>query len=537
MYFKDLRSKSLEGNIRMKYLVGQKRMKEIDAYTIYEIGLPSMVLMERAALKVFEYIRSTGSKQDSIVAICGVGNNGGDGIAVARLLHGAGFQVAIYMVGNQEYLTEDAKKQLQIATNSGVSIIPTLKLFEYTIIVDAIFGIGLSRPISGEYQEIIEKINERKGSCHIISIDIPSGIHADDGKVMEIAVQADTTVTFGFDKIGLHMYPGNEYAGKVILEDIGIPMIAYQELQRRGETSIRTMIYDEADIQRFPKRRDHSNKGTFGTVVVVAGSKNMCGAAYLSAKAALRMGAGLVKIMTVEENRIPLQQLLPEAVLVTYNEDSLTREHRCNRLMKVISSASAVVVGPGLGQSVEAELILDLVLKTVKVPVIIDADAINLLSKRLNQEVGRCDAMEDRIQRLAQILPRQTILTPHMKEFSRLLHQNIPKIIMNFIDTMQKSTYNNNLTYVIKDSITNVIQGNERYINTTGNHGLATGGAGDVLTGIIAGLKAQSVSSYEAACFGVYLHGLTACEYAKDHGTYSLIASDIIDSIATISKK
>lgn len=511
----------------MKYVLNNVQMKELDYITINEVGIPSMVLMEKAALSVYKTIITHIAEADKILVVAGLGNNGGDGIAVARLLKEQGFSVHVFLIGDEEKATKETRLQLKIAKNLGVYFDSKLNIDEYTIIVDSIFGIGLSRPITGEYEEIIRTINTANKT--VFAVDIPSGIDGDSGKIMNIAIKADYTITFGYEKIGLVLYPGCEYAGKVIVADIGFAKDWIDHVNPR------IFRYDKEDLVILPKRKNDSNKGNYGKILVIAGSKNMCGACFLSAKSAYVTGAGLVKVMTVEENRIIIQTNLPEALLVTYNTKNLTEESELQRLTKDIEWASVIVIGPGIGVSDSSNALLNLVLKHSKVPTIIDADGINLLAD--NEDYVK-DVNEKGI---VIELPNNFILTPHMKEMSRLLHRNSANLREEMkdqlIQILNSGMNNQKFVLALKDARTIVTDGDKAYINISGNNGMSTGGSGDVLTGIIAGLIAGGLDSFTATSFGVYIHGLAADEAVLSKSTYSLIASDIIGAIPSILLK
>lgn len=510
----------------MKYAVNSKGMKRIDDYTVEVIKIPAMILMERAAYEAVALMKNRITKTDKILAVCGPGNNGGDGIAAGRILYLQGYQVAILFIGDEEKAGELLKLQLQMARNLGIYFENSNKLSEYNIIIDALFGIGLTRPVTGEYARVINAINENAEVVY--SLDIPSGICADSGAVLGVAVKADYTVTFGYQKLGLLLYPGADYAGRITVADIGFPDSAL------GQAGTLYSYYEVGDLKRIPPRSNYSNKGTYGKILVIAGSKGMSGAAYLSAKAAYRMGAGLVKLLTSKDNRIILQTSLPEAIFAAYDEEETTEieEARKQDLIRHLSWADVIVIGPGLGLNELSFELLQTVIKEAKVPVIIDADAITLLGRYLDERGG---TSEERLQALSSILPENTILTPHLMEFSRLNGIPISEISNNLIDTVERCSYNN-LIYVIKDARTIIARGDERYINISGNNGMATGGSGDVLTGIIAALIGQGMSPYEAACLGVYLHGLSADAAAEQKGQYSMMASDIIEFIYAMLK-
>ena len=512
----------------MKYALGSGQMKAIDRYTIETIGIPSMVLMEKAAMAVVRHTKELCSEKDNILAVCGYGNNGGDGIAAARILFMEGYSVAIYMVGDRSHATRETKQQLKIARKLGIQVIRKVKWEEYTGIIDAIFGIGLTRTVTGEFRKVVEQINQAKN--WVVSVDIPSGVSADDGKVLGIAVNADLTVTFGYQKIGCLLFPGSEYTGKVYVEDIGFA--------NGGLTEPPTRFYfDEAPKALLPVRKKNSNKGTYGKVLVIAGSKNMSGAAYFAATAAYRMGSGLVRILTANENREILQRQIPEAILTTYEtrEDGIS-ETDAESIREAVAWASVIVLGPGLSMSAMSARIVNYVICECKVPLIIDADGLNIISRLISEKVPAEDGVEGRIRYLAKLLPAGTILTPHKKELSVLTGIPLADLVGCLIDSSAPCTYNNELIYVKKDVRTIVSFGNSDYINVSGNDGMATAGSGDVLAGMIAGLLAQGESPKMAAMAGCFLHGLAGDEAAKNKGTHSMLASDILEAIPQVLK-
>lgn len=489
----------------MEYLVNSREMKLCDFNTINKLGMPSMVLMERAALAVVEELE--GLDLGKVLVVCGKGNNGGDGFAIGRLLHLKGIQVEILFIDEEEGCSQETKEQIKIARNYGVKILDQVEFNKYTTIIDALLGIGLSRKVRGKYAEIIDEIN--KTSAYILAVDIPSGISADDGKVLGTAVRAHKTVTFAFKKIGLVLYPGAEYAGELVVKDIGINHLGF-------EKSPKTYSHTPEDLKLVPKRRPYSNKGSYGKVLVIAGSLNMAGAAYLSAKASYRMGVGLVYIYTVEENREILQTLIPEAVLTGYNRVDLDE----GTLIGRIKDARVIVIGPGMGISKATRKILELVLREADVPLIIDADAINVLS----QDLSLLDNHD-----------KDIIITPHLGEMARLIKKDIPAIREDIVGVAREFAFKKDLICVLKDART-IIADREGhiYINQSGSDAMATGGSGDVLTGVIAGLIAQGLNPKEAASLGVYIHGLAGQEAAKKVGNYGLMAGDIIDGLIEV---
>ena len=372
-------------------------MKEIDRYTIETIGIPSCVLMEKAAMAVVRHVKELCEKNDRVLAVCGYGNNGGDGIATARILHMQGIAADIYMAGDRKNATKETKQQLKIAKKVGVKVVKKPQFEKYGIIVDALFGIGLVRPITGEFFALVDAINN--SGKKIVSVDLPSGISADDGRVLGIAVKADVTVTFGYQKVGCLLYPGTEYCGKVAVEDIGFAGNVVSEAATR-------FYVEEPSQVLLPIRRADSNKGTYGKVLVIAGSRDMSGAAYFAATASYRMGAGLVRILTAKENREILQRQIPEAVLTTYDtlEDGISEEDIAN-IKEAVAWASVILIGPGLSQSVMSARLVNYVLAECKVPLVMDADALNILAKMITEKVPEGAGTQERIAQLAALLP------------------------------------------------------------------------------------------------------------------------------------
>lgn len=521
----------------MKFAVNSKEMKRIDAYAIEKIGIPSMVLMERAASKVAERIIDFGSKKDKFLAVCGIGNNGGDAVAAARILYLLGYDTSVRLIGEECKASDQMKQQLQIARNLGMFVGVGQSMAEYTSIIDGIFGIGLSKSSEGCFLEAIKEINA--SNAMVYSVDIPSGISADNGQIMGEAVKADITVTFGWSKCGLLLYPGVEYAGKVFIEEIGFPDC----LDRQASSGV--CYYDESDIQYFPERSRNGNKGSFGTVLVIAGNQVMTGAACLAAEAAYRMGSGLVKVLTSKQGVAALHQRLPEALTEEFSPDF---EENTEKVERLLSTADVVLFGSGIGISSFSRQLLTTILGKVKVPLVLDADALNILAANLDQEEEqlseneKADWREDvfsgrqqfRTEKLKEWLPMGTIVTPHLKELSRLLRISVPVLAADLIDIANRSAYNNSLVYVCKDARTVIGYSHNCYLNVSGNHGMATGGSGDVLAGMISGLLAGGMLPYEAAKLGVYLHGLSGDAAARKMSAPFMLASDILSSLQDI---
>lgn len=492
----------------MRYAATREEMQEIDRYTIEEIGIPGMVLMEKAAMATCEEITARFTKEKTILIVTERGNNGGDGIVVARILSSLGYQVDIYEIGGVKRASEQYAAQRAIATALELNFLDELPKEDYDIIIDAIFGVGLSREVSGVQKKVIEELNKKSGIK--IAIDVPSGIDASTGKVMGVAFFADYTVTFGLNKLGLILYPGAEYAGEVLVKDIGFPKKAVDQI------SPKAVFYTEEDKERLPKRKADSNKGTYGRVLIVAGSKNMSGAAYFNAKAAYRSGCGLVEIFTHESNRVILQTKLPEAILTTYEEAKDAGE----KLREAIKRANVIVFGSGMGNTSTTRNLLCLVKKFAKVPIVLDADGINCIHMEGEEDIE-----------LSKFLA-PCIITPHMKEMARLMKTDISSIKADIVEAARLCASSHHIICVLKDVRTVVMdEQSQTYINITGNHGMAKGGSGDVLAGVIGGLLAGGLEPVEAARMGVFCHGM-AGDFARcQKGAYSMLASDIIEQL------
>lgn len=492
----------------MKYVVDGKTMKLIDSDTIEKIGIPSPVLMERAAYSVYEEIIKNIDFKGRILIVCGSGNNGADGVALARILNENGYSADTYIVGNEEHFTDEMRLQKDIADKIGLNFVKETSVDEYDIVVDAIFGIGLSRVVEGRYRETIETINR----CNAlkIAIDISSGINSANGEVMGAAVKNDITVTFGTLKVGMLLFPGAEYSGKIIVKNPGFPA----HVIKNNNQNIR--VLESCDIENMlPVRRKDSHKGTYGKILVIAGSFNMSGAAVLSGRASYKTGCGLVKICTVEENRQIIQMAVPEAVMLTYNDN----ESDIVRIKEEIDMCTAVVCGPGIGKSRMAVKIVEEVLKSGK-KAVIDADALNIISENIY---------------LNGYYNENVVVTPHIMEFARLTGLTVNEIKADPIEKCRDYSQKNGITCVLKDSRT-VVSGwsGITYINVSGNSGMSTGGSGDVLAGIIGSLLGQGMSLTDSAALGVYIHGIAGDNARNIYGERGMTAGDICESIVSV---
>lgn len=494
----------------MRYLPNGAWMQKADAHTIQEIGVPSVVLMEHAAESVVCVLKRERIDSSKTLIVCGSGNNGGDGFAIARLLFHRGDAVTVAFVGKETSMSEECRQQCQIVKNMGIPVVANIPNEEYTLIIDAVFGVGLSRKISGDYAEVIKCMNRMTGVK--LAVDVPSGICAATGNVLGIAFCADYTVTFQCEKIGCTLFPGRNYAGKVFVADIGIDTSIFKE----KKDILYTLNWKDLK-RRLPKRTANTHKGSYGKVLMITGGKGMAGAAYLSAKAAYACGAGLVQIYTDEVNRAVLQELLPEAIISVYSE------YEERTLQKLLCWANVVCIGCGLGQSEVSAKILEYTLKNCKVPCVVDADGLNLLSQKM-ELLKECTC--------------EMILTPHMKEMSLLLKRSVSEITKKRMELIEQFVETYPVICVLKDARTLVAEKEKpMFLNTAGNHAMAKAGSGDVLAGTITGMLAGNLNAYDAAVTGVLLHASGGDEAKYRLGSYSVLARDLIAGIQKCLKK
>ena len=495
------------GDDWMQLWVNAAQMKAADQYTIQKLEVPSLELMEHAAQACVQVLEDEKVDLSHVCVVCGSGNNGGDGFAIARILQNNRYSVETFCVGNPEHYTEETQEQMHRLQECGGKITYGMPQEDsYSVIIDAVFGVGLSRKVEGSYRQVIEQMNRMRGTK--FAVDIPSGLSATTGCILGCAFKADYTVTFQLKKIGLELSQGRTMAGRVIVPDIGISTDSICEDQEIVRTAGK-------DIYRkmLPDRPEDSNKGTYGRLLVIAGSKGMAGAAYLNAHAAYMTGAGLVRIYTSSDNREILQTLLPEAIITTYEE------YNKEELLSLLTWADSVCIGSGLGMSRLSEKILKTVIEYVKVPCLIDADGLNLLAENKNY--------------LNQMAERRFVITPHMKEMSRLTGTPVEELKADRIQILKDFISRYRITCVLKDSRT-LIASEEKGIrmNLTGNSAMAKAGSGDVLAGVISGWMVQGKEAEDAAELGTYIHGLSGDLAKFEKGVYSVMARDLIEYIS-----
>ncbi len=504
----------------METLVTKKQMQELDRYTSDHLRLPSIVLMERAALCVVKSIEEEGFDTKEVLVLCGGGNNGGDGFAAARLLAEKGVNCRIYQAFDKEKTvsSKEAGLMREICINYGIPIEESFFAGNVTLIIDALFGTGLNRALNEEFCSLVRKVNLLKEkNVRIVSIDIASGIDADNGHVLGDAVKADLTVTFQYRKPGQLLYPGALYTGSLVCADIGIVKKELTPIETKGEL---------LTLEDLPpvKRKPYSNKGSYGKVLIAAGSKDIGGCALLAARSCFRCGAGMVRVFTHRDNRQFILSSMPEAMLDCY-EDKVSEE----KLMKAAEWADVLCTGPGIlgGEERDKEdsrgaLILDVLLcRTKDKPLLIDADGIYLL-KRYKEDLRR-----------GRFKKKPLIITPHIGEMASFLDLSKEEVLGDITGIAGDTAGEYGLVCVLKDARTVTADPEGRYrINLSGNNGMATAGMGDTLSGIIAGLWAQGMEAFDAASYGAYIHGLAGDLCLKTGSRSSLLASDTAEKLS-----
>lgn len=500
-------------------------MGKIDKYTIEKIGVPGIVLMENAALKVVKhidlYIEQNQIKMPKVIIIAGKGNNAGDAFAVARHLINSGISVKIYCLFDKEKLMGDAKTNFDILQTIGADIKFVQEnsgLIEFYndvinshILLDGIFGTGFKGQIKGHIAKIVEIINDNAN--YIMSIDIASGIEAATGKIADICIKANKTVTFELPKIGQLVYPGIYNTGHLAIEKIGMPKESIQSIEL--DTNLTDIEFIKSTM---PKRKDEFNKGNCGKVVIITGSTGMAGSGCIAAKSSLRTGSGLVYIAAPASLMNIYQSVVPEAVSIGLKDnDGIISKECTDSIFAMLKKCNVAAIGPGISTNKNLYNILSSIAQNADIPLVIDADALNVISQDTN---------------IFKEFHKDIVITPHPGEMSRLTGLDINYIQQNRIEVAKKYACIWGVSVVLKGARTIVANKDGGiYINPTGNSGMATAGSGDSLSGIIASLIGQGVSSFEAAIVGTYIHGLAGDIAAESKGTFGLNAMDIVENI------
>ncbi len=495
----------------MRKIINAEQTRAADAYTIKNEPVSSIDLMERASQAFVTQLIHDLSLDHSILVVCSTGNNGGDGLAITRLLLNKGCQVKSFFIRFSKKLSPDCQSNLNRLEESEVREITdvrSLDLMGFDIVIDAIFGSGLNRSVTGLAAKVISKIND--SGIPIVSVDIPSGLMTDEIALEGPIIQADKTITFQRPKLTFMLPETGSYVNQWHAVDIGLDESFINSQQS-------DFYYQEQEDvhQLCPSRNKFQHKGDFGRVQVFAGSIGKIGAAFLCAKAVLRVGAGLLTVHVPKIGNEILQTSLPEAMLTLDSEEQVITDG------KLLGNTDVVCIGPGLGQDEQTKFWLSQVLRNSVCPLVLDADALNLIAKMPSGY--KC-------------IPEGSVITPHVGEFQRLFGEH--KTSLHRLETLKKVCTAQKLVVVLKGAHSAIgLPTGEIVFNSTGNVGMSTAGSGDVLSGIITGLIAQGLSSGDAARLGVWLHG-NAGDLAKiKYGEMSLMASDLLNELPNAINK
>jgi len=496
-------------------------MRELDRRASEEYGILEELLMENAGdAAYFAILLEIGVEGNNFVIFCGVGNNGGDGLVVARKLHSNGAGVTVFILGDPSKFKGAAKKNYEIAVKLGLEM-RTLKsaedaldsLEEADAIIDAIFGTGLTREVDGNYREAIELINEC--DVPVFSLDIPSGIHGDTGQIMGIAVLADCTITFGLPKLGNLLFPGFDYGGKLYVTHISFPPELY------NSSEIKTATNDPLPL--LPRLND-THKGSYGKTLFIAGSANYLGAPYFAAMSFLKAGGGLSFLAAPEPVAPFIGNKGSEIIFVPQKataSGSIAFENK-NKILEFCTKADLVVMGPGLSLNEETQKLVRALAAEISQPLLIDGDGLTAIAADLSCIKKRKAA---------------TILTPHLAEMARLTQKKPDEIFQNKIDVLQETAGQLNATIVLKGAHSLIgYPDGQVFINLSGNPGMATAGSGDVLTGAIAAMFGLGLPLPEAVRMGVFLHGFAGDLAAEEIGEDGVVAEDILKHLPNALK-
>ena len=495
-------------------------MRALDRTAIEKFGIVEELLMENAGGAVyFALLKEFGIKDKKFLVFCGIGNNGGDGFVIARKIHSNGGAVKVFILGDQSKFKGAAKLNLDIVSRLPIEVrqlesIESIKgdVYHCDAIVDGIFGTGLTRDIGGLYRDVIELVNGSGKT--VFSVDIPSGVHGDTGKIMGIALKADYTVTFGLPKIGNVLFPGCDLCGKLYVTHISFPPSIYED-------SIKVEINHPA---KLPPRDQNAHKGDFGEVLFIGGASSYFGAPYFAALSFMKAGGGYSRLAAPESMTPFIANKGSEIVFVPQKETSagnLSIENR-GALLELSERIDMVVLGPGLSLEEESQELARQLAKEINKPLLIDGDGITALCKDLQIVKER---------------KAETILTPHLGEMSRITKMTVREIDANKIDILQRTANELNAMIVLKGAHSLIGYPDESvFINMSGNAGMATAGSGDVLTGTIAAMFGLGLSVQDAVRKGVFIHGFSGDLAAEDKGQDGITAQDILDYLPLAMK-
>jgi NAD(P)H-hydrate epimerase len=494
-------------------VVNAQQMRNLDRCAIEVFGIPSIVLMENAALAVVDVIREKYPTAERAAVFCGTGMNGGDGFAIARHLTNRGVTVQIFIIGDQTRITGDARTNLETCRHMQLAMwdvndddsldVALAKSLNCDIAIDAIFGTGLSRAIEGTHKDLVDTLNALR--LPIVAVDVPSGIDASTHRVIGPTVQADITVTFALPKVAHIFEPAADFCGETVVADISIPALAVAE-----ENITLELITREDVVMHFQPRLAATHKGTYGHVAIHAGSEGRSGAAILAARGAVRSGSGLVTVLTDRETARLVDAVSIESMTLAFDRSDIA-------LQQALEGKDALLIGPGLPDEEREHARTRELLAKVTLPTVLDAQAVN--------------AFAGKIEELASLrMPR--VLTPHPGELARLVGSTAAAVNDDRIAVARDAAQRTRSIVVLKGHQTLVAtpQGEEA-INTTGNPGMASGGVGDVLGGIIVSLLGRGIEPFDAARAAVFLHGRAGDRLVSTHGDAGLAATDLADMI------
>jgi hydroxyethylthiazole kinase-like uncharacterized protein yjeF len=504
-------------------VLNSSQMREADRRAIEEVGIPSLVLMENAGRQTVAAIEAMYADLSDrhVGVLCGRGNNGGDGFVVARTLAQRGVDVSVFLIGQVADVRGDARVNLEVLGRLGLSVVEVAdsqawelhfsELSGCTLLIDAIFGTGIKGPITGLIESVIADVNA--AGIPIVSIDLPSGLSADSHELLGPSIEATLTVTLAAPKLPLVLPPGEAAAGDIVIADIGIPADVLESVD-----GPRVELLTRASMRELiTPRTPDSHKGDYGRVLIVAGSRGKTGAAHLSGIGALRSGAGLVTVATPNSCLDIIAAMAPEYMTEPLDEAvNGLDEDGVDRLIEL--ARDVVAVGPGLGQAEGTRAFVKLFVDRATTPLVLDADALNAFADNPDRLTGREG--------------RDVIITPHPGEMARLVGMSIDEVQASRLEIARNFAVAHHLYVVLKGHRTLIATPDEKvFINPTGNPGMATGGTGDILTGMIAGWLAQLLDA-EAACkIAVYLHGMAGDLAEADEGEVSMTASDLAGHI------
>ncbi|MFH1825376.1 MAG: NAD(P)H-hydrate dehydratase [Candidatus Firestonebacteria bacterium] len=513
----------------MKVVNGED-MRKIDTKAIVKFKIPSIDLMENAGKGVVDFLKQEfpDFKKKKICILCGKGNNGGDGLVIARWLTHMKVKVRVFLFAKKEELKKDVKINLNKLLKEKVTVNEVANFKDLAeieseikmddIIIDALLGTGFTGAVTGLLAKLIDYVNTLE--TIVVSVDLPSGLNANNGQVISSCIKADYTVTLGIMKVGTLIYPGASYTGKLIVKDIGIP----KDLIESDDIQLNFIVKEDL-LNIFPKRIPDCNKGSAGKVLIIGGSVGLTGAPCLAGLSALRTGCGLVTLGIPASLNDIIEVKLTEVISKPLPENS-NRALGLNSesyILNMSKNHDVLVLGPGLGRDKETGQLVRNLIREIRIPVVLDADGLNLIS-------GNVSVLKNK--------KAPFILTPHPGEMSRLANITIEDVQSNRIEVARDFAKKYNVILILKGARTVVAHpaGNV-FINSTGNSGLATAGTGDVLTGMIAGIIAQGVNVLNGSMIGVYLHGLAGDMARESKTEYGMIASDVVENIPKAIKE